>query len=167
MRIGIDVGGTKIEALVLDPQGREVFRKRVLTPRGDYDATVSTIATLVEECGEGTVGIGIPGALSRLTGLVKNANSTWLIGRPLKRDLEAAIGREVRLENDANCFTLSEASDGAGAGARVVFGVILGTGVGGGIVVDRGVLHGANAIAGEWGHNALPRPAENDLPMPV
>jgi len=165
MRIGIDVGGTKTEALVLDPQGREVFRKRVLTPRGDYDATVAMIATLVNECGEGTVGIGIPGTLSRLTGLVKNANSTWLIGRPLKRDLEAAIGREVRMENDANCFALSEAADGAGEGAHVVFGVILGTGVGGGIVVDGKVLVGANAIAGEWGHNALPRVVETDLPL--
>ena len=165
MRIGIDVGGTKIEALALDPQGREVFRKRVLTPRGDYEATVKTIATLAEECGEGTVGIGIPGTLSRLTGLVKNANSTWLIGRPLKRDLEAAIGREVRIENDANCFALSEAIDGAGEGAHVVFGVILGTGVGGGIVVDGKVLVGANAIAGEWGHNALPRVVETDLPL--
>jgi fructokinase len=166
-RIGVDVGGTKIEALALDREGREVFRKRVLTPRGDYEATVRTIATLVAECGGGTVGVGIPGALSRTTGLVKNANSTWLIGRPLKRDLELAIGREVRIENDANCFALSEAVDGAGAGARVVFGVILGTGVGGGIVVDGRVLQGANAIAGEWGHNALPRPTESDLPLPA
>ena len=165
MRIGVDVGGTKIEALLLDPQGREVFRKRVLTPRGDYDATVATIATMVKECGEGTVGIGIPGTISKLTGLVKNANSTWLIGRPLKRDLEAQIGREVRIENDANCFALSEAADGAGEGAQVVFGVILGTGVGGGIVVGGKVLVGANAIAGEWGHNALPRVVETDLPL--
>ena len=167
MKIGVDVGGTKIEALALDAQGREVFRKRVLTPRGDYEATVRTIATLVAECGDGTVGIGIPGALSRLSGLVKNANSTWLIGRPFKRDLELAIGREVRIENDANCLALSEAVDGAGAGARVVFGVILGTGVGGGIVVDRSVVEGANAIAGEWGHNPLPRVGEADLPMPA
>lgn len=167
MRIGVDVGGTKIEALALDARGREVFRKRVLTPRGDYEATVRTIATLVAECGEGTVGIGIPGALSKLTGLVKNANSTWLIGRPFKRDLEVAIGREVRMENDANCFALSEAVDGAGEGARVVFGVILGTGVGGGVVVDGRAIVGANGIAGEWGHNALPRPAESDLPLPA
>ena len=167
MKIGVDVGGTKIEALALDAQGREVFRKRVLTPRGDYEATVRTIATLVAECGDGTVGIGIPGALSRLSGLVKNANSTWLIGRPFKRDLELAIGREVRIENDANCLALSEAVDGAGAGARVVFGVILGTGVGGGIVIDRSVVEGANAIAGEWGHNPLPRVGEADLPMPA
>jgi predicted NBD/HSP70 family sugar kinase len=167
MRIGVDLGGTKIEALALDGEGREVFRKRVLTPRGDYEATVRTIATLVDECGEGSVGIGIPGALSRLTGLVKNANSTWLIGRPLKRDLELAIGREVRIENDANCFALSEAVDGAGEGSRVVFGVILGTGVGGGIVVDGRLVVGANAIAGEWGHNPLPLPTESDQPLPA
>ena len=167
MRIGVDVGGTKIEALALDAGGGETFRKRVLTPRGDYDATVRTIATLVEECGEGTVGIGIPGALSRVSGLVKNANSTWLIGRPLKRDLEAAIGREVRMENDANCFALSEAIDGAGTGGHIVFGVILGTGVGGGVVFDGKVLVGANAIAGEWGHNPLPLPREADLPLPA
>src|SRR3954466_13144160 len=167
MRIGVDVGGTKIEALALDEKGREVFRKRVLTPRGDYDATVGTIATLVDECGAGTVGVGIPGTLSRSTGLVKNANSTWLIGRPLKRDLEAAIGREVRIENDANCFALSEATDGAAAGAQVVFGVILGTGVGGGMVVHGKVLTGPNAIAGEWGHNPLPGPVPADLPLPV
>jgi fructokinase len=167
MKIGVDVGGTKIEALALDAQGHEVFRKRVLTPRGDYEATVRTIATLVAECGDGSVGVGIPGTLSRLTGLVKNANSTWLIGRPFKRDLELAIGREVRIENDANCFALSEAVDGAGEGARVVFGVILGTGVGGGVVVERQVIAGANAIAGEWGHNPLPRVSEADLPLPA
>src|SRR5712692_4452584 len=136
LRIGVDIGGTKIEALALDPAGREVFRKRIPTPRGDYAATLAAVAGLVKEIGDGTVGIGIPGALSRATGLVKNANSTWLIGRPLQQDLEKAIGREVRLGNDANCFALSEAVDGAGQGARVVFGVILGTGVGGGIVVD-------------------------------
>jgi fructokinase len=167
MKIGVDVGGTKIEALALDAQGHEVFRKRVLTPRGDYEATVRTIATLVAECGDGSVGVGIPGTLSRLTGLVKNANSTWLIGRPFKPDLELAIGREVRIENDANCFALSEAVDGAGEGARVVFGVILGTGVGGGVVVERQVIAGANAIAGEWGHNPLPRVSEADLPLPA
>jgi fructokinase len=135
-RIGIDLGGTKIEALALDATGREVFRKRVPTPRGDYAATISVVKTLVGEAGSGSVGVGIPGAMSQATGLVKNANSTWLIGKPLKQDLEEAIGREVRLENDANCFALSEAVDGAGKGARVVFGVILGTGVGGGVVVD-------------------------------
>jgi predicted NBD/HSP70 family sugar kinase len=167
MRIGVDLGGTKIEALALDDAGREVFRKRVLTPRGDYAATLDAVVALVKEIGPGTVGVGIPGALSRVTGLVKNANSTWLIGRPLKQDLERALGREVRLDNDANCFALSEAIDGAGQGARVVFGVILGTGVGAGIVVDRQVLVGRNAIAGEWGHNPLPLPTAADLPLPA
>jgi len=166
LRIGVDIGGTKIEALALDPAGREIFRKRVATPRGDYAATLAAVAGLVKEIGDGTVGIGIPGALSRATGRVKNANSTWLIGRALKEDLETALQREVRLENDANCFALSEAVDGAGQGARVVFGVILGTGVGGGIVVDGRVLTGPNAIAGEWGHNPLPLPADADLPLP-
>lgn len=166
MRIGIDLGGTKIEAIALDG-AREVLRRRVATPRGDYEATISTVSSLVREIGAGTVGVGIPGALSRVSGLVKNANSTWLIGRPLKQDLEHAIGREVRLENDANCFALSEAKDGAGAGAEVVFGVILGTGVGGGIVVRGRVLTGPNAIAGEWGHNPLPAPGPEDLPLPA
>jgi fructokinase len=142
-------------------------RRRVPTPRGDYEATVSAVASLIRQIGDGTVGIGIPGALSRVSGLVKNANSTWLIGRPLKRDLEQAIGREVRLENDANCFALSEAVDGAGAGAEVVFGVILGTGVGGGIVAHGKLLTGPNAIAGEWGHNPLPAPGPEDLPLPA
>jgi fructokinase len=164
-RIGLDLGGTKIEALALDASGREVFRKRVPTPRGDYTATLEAVTSLVREAGEGTVGIGIPGALSRVTGLVKNANSTWLIGKPLKQDLEKQLGREVRLANDANCFALSEAVDGAGAGAEVVFGVILGTGVGGGIVVRGEVLTGPNAIAGEWGHNPLPLPTGGDLPL--
>lgn len=165
LRIGIDLGGTKIEALALDPAGDEVFRKRLSTPRGDYAATLAAVAGLVREAGEGTVGVGIPGALSRVTGLVKNANSTWLIGKPLKQDLENAVGREVRLANDANCFALSEAVDGAGEGAEVVFGVILGTGVGGGIVVRGEVLTGPNAIAGEWGHNPLPLPQAPDLPL--
>ena len=164
LRIGVDLGGTKIEAIVLDG-GREVFRKRIPAPRGDYGATLTAIRILLEGL-EGTVGIGIPGALSRATGLVKNANSTWLIGKPLKEDLEKALGREVRIANDANCFALSEAVDGAGKGADVVFGVILGTGVGGGIVVRGQVLTGPNAIAGEWGHNPLPLPRESDLPLP-
>jgi fructokinase len=142
----------------------------VPTPR-DYDATISAIKSLVEEIeassgAKASVGIGIPGALSRATGRVKNANSTWLIGRALKEDLETALQREIRLENDANCFALSEAVDGAGQGERVVFGVILGTGVGGGIVVDGRVLTGPNAIAGEWGHNPLPLPTASDLPLP-
>ena len=166
LRIGVDIGGTKIEALALDAAGREVFRKRIPTPRGDYEATVAAVVSLVAEAGAGTVGVGIPGALSRATGRVKNANSTWLIGRSLKEDLERALKREIRLENDANCFALSEAVDGAGQGARVVFGVILGTGVGGGIVVDGRVLTGPNAIAGEWGHNPLPLPTDADLPLP-
>ena len=166
MRIGIDLGGTKIEAIALEGS-RELVRRRVPTPRGDYQATVSAVASLVRQVGHGTVGVGIPGALSRVSGLVRNANSTWLNGRPLKRDLEQAIGREVRLENDANCFALSEAVDGAGAGAEVVFAVILGTGVGGGVVVHGKLLTGLNAIAGEWGHNPLPVPAPEDLPLPA
>jgi fructokinase len=165
VRIGVDLGGTKIEAIVLDG-AREVLRKRVATPRGDYAATIAAVAALVGEAGHGTVGVGIPGALSRVTGLVKNANSTWLIGKPLQQDLERALGREVRLENDANCFALSEAMDGAGKGAGVVFGVILGTGVGGGIVAHGRLLTGPNAIAGEWGHNPLPAPTAQDLPLP-
>jgi fructokinase len=165
LRIGIDLGGTKIEAIALEGE-REVFRKRVAAPRGSYEATISTVASLVGEIGEGSVGIGIPGALSRVTGLVKNANSTWLIGKPLKSDLEKALRREVRLENDANCFALSEATDGAGKGAAVVFGVILGTGVGGGVAVDGKIIVGVNAIAGEWGHNPLPATAAQDLPLP-
>jgi fructokinase len=161
LRIGIDLGGTKTEIVALAADGRELLRRRRPTPRGDYAATVALVAALVAEVegelGErGSVGVGIPGALSAATGLVKNANSTWLIGRPLRQDLEAALGRELRLANDANCFALSEAMDGAAAGAEVVFGVILGTGVGGGIVVRGQVLAGANRIAGEWGHNPLP-----------
>src|SRR5438067_4056051 len=166
-RIGVDLGGTKIEAIALAPGGREIFRRRVLTPRGDYAGTIAAVSSLVHEIGTGSVGIGIPGALSRVSGLVKNANSTWLIGRPLKDDLERALGRPVRIDNDANCFALSEAIDGAGKDARAVFGVILGTGVGGGIVIDGKVLIGRNAIAGEWGHNPLPLPAPRDLPLPA
>ena len=166
LRIGIDLGGTKIEVVGLDDGGKEVFRKRVPTPKGDYAGTLQQIKALIEEIGEGTVGIGIPGSLSRATGLVKNANSTWLIGKPLQQDLEQIIQRPIRIENDANCFTLSEAVDGAGKGAAVVFGVILGTGVGGGIAVNGRVLTGANAIAGEWGHNPLPLPTPEDLPLP-
>ncbi len=168
MRIGIDLGGTKTEIIVLADDGAELLRERVATPRGDYAATVATIGELVtsaeQKVGAGrtaTVGVGIPGAESLATGLIKNANSTWLIGQPLRTDLEVALGRPVRLANDANCFALSEATDGAAAGAAVVFGVILGTGVGGGIVVNGRVLAGANAIAGEWGHNPLsPVPGE-------
>jgi fructokinase len=170
VRIGIDLGGTKIEGIALDDAGQVLLRQRVPTPRGDYAGTVAAIAALVREIesttgDRGSVGVGIPGALSRLTGRVKNANSTWLNGRPLHGDLEAALQRPVRLANDANCFALSEAVDGAGRGARVVFGVILGTGVGGGIVVDGLLLDGPNAIAGEWGHNPLTLPAGDDLPL--
>lgn len=165
MRIGIDLGGTKIEIIALD-QGGEVFRKRVPTPRGDYAATIHAIVSLVREAGEGSVGIGMPGTLSRVTGRVKNSNSTWLLDMPFKEDLEKALGREVRMANDANCFALSEATDGAAAGAEVVFGVILGTGVGGGIVVRGRPLDGPNGIAGEWGHNPLPLPTDEDLPLP-
>src|SRR5438874_8118596 len=165
-RIGVDLGGTKIEAIVL-ANGRETFRKRMPTPRGDYEATLAAVAALAREAGPGTVGVGIPGALSLVSGHVKNANSTWLIGRPLKEDLERALERPVRVANDANCFALSEAIDGAGKGARAVFGVILGTGVGGGIVIDGAVLIGRNAVAGEWGHNPLPLPTDADLPLPA
>jgi fructokinase len=164
-RIGVDLGGTKIEALVLDAGGREVFRKRVPAPSGGYEHTLSAVAALVRDAGEGSVGIGIPGAVSPATGLIKNANSTHLIGHPFRQDLERALGREVRMMNDANCFALSEAVDGAGEGAEVVFGVILGTGVGGGVVVRGEVLTGINAIAGEWGHNPLPLPTPADLPL--
>ena len=169
-RLGVDIGGTKIELLALDPQGREAFRKRVPTPQGNYRATLDAVTRLVFDCEEslnqrGTVGIGIPGALSLVTGRVKNANSTCLIGIPLKEELEKAMQREIRIANDANCFALSEATDGAGKGAEVVFGVILGTGVGGGIAVRGHVLTGPNAIAGEWGHNPLPLPREADLPL--
>jgi len=171
MRIGVDLGGTKIEAAALDPAGGIVARRRVATPAGDYGATVEAIGALVDameaELGRGSrVGIATPGARSLATGLMKNCNSTCLNGRPLKEDLEGRLGREVRMANDANCFALSEAVDGAGKGARVVFGVILGTGVGGGIVVDRRAIDGANAIAGEWGHNPLPLPAAHDHPLP-
>jgi len=170
-RIGIDLGGTKIELIALDAAGREIFRKRMPTPQGDYRATLGVAVDLVREFESGskenaTVGVGMPGSLSHVTGLVKNANSTCLIGHDLKGDLERALGREVRVENDANCFALSEAVDGAGRGAKVVFGVILGTGVGAGIVVNGEVLVGPNAIAGEWGHNPLPLPRKEDLPLP-
>lgn len=168
-RIGIDLGGSKIEAAALDAEGRIRCRRRVPTPTGDYPGTIRAIRALVEvleqELGErGTVGIGMPGALSPLTGLVKNANSTCLIGHALDRDLAAALGRPVRLANDADCFALSEATDGAAASAATVFGVILGTGVGGGVVVRGGLLSGPNAIAGEWGHSPLPWPRDDERP---
>ncbi len=171
MRIGIDVGGTKIEAVALGRDHRVLARRRVATPRNDYEGTVTAITELVwtleRETGErGTVGVGIPGAVSPATGLVKNANSTWLIGRPFAEDLAAQLERPVRLANDANCFTLSEATDGAAAGVHVAFGVILGTGTGGGITVDGRLLVGRNAIAGEWGHNPMPWPRPGEWPGP-
>ena len=172
IRLGVDVGGTKIEIIALDDAGRELLRRRVDSPRGDYAATVTTIAQLVAAAdatlgARGTIGIGIPGVESPATGLIKNANSTWLIGRDFRADLEQALGRPIRLANDANCFAVSEATDGAGAGAKVVFGVILGTGVGGGIVIDGQPVVGANAIAGEWGHNPLPWPEDDERPGPA
>jgi fructokinase len=172
MRLGIDLGGTKIEIVALDADGMTLARERVPTPAGDYDGTIRAIGDLVRSMEErlgrtGTVGIAMPGAFSTRTGLVKNANSVVLIGKPLDRDIEACIGRPVRLENDANCFALSEAVDGAAAGASVVFGVILGTGVGGGLVIDGKVVPGRNRITGEWGHNPLPRPQPDELPGPA
>lgn len=167
VRIGIDLGGTKIEAIVLDAAGDVLHRRRITSPRGDYEATVRAVTELVVGIEgslgrRGSVGVGIPGTLSRATGLVKNANSTWLNGRPLDRDLANALGRPVRLQNDANCFAVSEATDGAAAGAPVVFGVILGTGVGAGVVVHGRVVDGPNGIAGEWGHNPLPWPVPDE-----
>ena len=172
VRIGIDLGGTKIEGIALGDDGRVSARRRIATPRGDYDATLRAVAGLVSllEADAGTagrVGVGIPGMLSPATGLVKNANSTWLIGRPLAEDLRQLLDRPVRFANDANCFALSEASDGAGVGARTVFGVIVGTGTGGGVVVDGQVVVGLNAIAGEWGHNPMPWPREGEWPGPA
>ena len=171
MRIGVDLGGTKIEAIALDEGGRTLLRRRVPTPRGDYPGTLEAVAGLVEafeaELGRrGTVGLGFPGALAPATGLVKNSNCSWLLGRPLDRDLDERLQRQVRVANDANCFALSEATDGAGAGRRVVFGVILGTGCGGGLVVDGQIHTGPNAIGGEWGHNSLPWPAPDEWPGP-
>jgi len=172
MRIGIDLGGTKIEALALGNDGRELVRRRAPTPRGDYvktlDAMAELVTTLEHEAGQrGTVGVGMPGTISPATGLVKNANSTWLNGRALADDLPRLLDRPVRFANDANCFALSETTDGAAAGASIVFGVIVGTGTGGGIVVNGRVLTGANAIAGEWGHNALPLPRDDERPGPA
>jgi fructokinase len=169
VRIGIDLGGTKIEGIALGEHGETLARARVPTPRGSYPDSLAAIKSLVDEferslAGRGTVGVGIPGTISPATGLVKNANSVWLNGEPLDRDLSAALGRPVRLANDANCFALSEATDGAAAGAGVVFGVIIGTGTGGGIVVRGHVLTGPNGVAGEWGHNPLPWPQPDELP---
>ncbi len=170
-RIGIDLGGTKIEAIALDDDGSVLRRARVATPAGDYDATLAALRDLVADLersvGAGaSIGIGMPGSPSPTTGLVRNANSTWLNGRGFVDDIERMLARPVRVANDADCFALSEAVDGAAAGTRVVFGVILGTGVGGGIAIDGVAWSGRNRIAGEWGHNALPRLAPRDLPPP-
>jgi fructokinase len=170
MLIGIDLGGTKIEGIAIDG-ATELVRRRIPAPRGDYSATIREVCNLVSaienELGrKGSIGIGTPGAVSSMTGFIKNANSTWLIGKPLDRDLERALGRPVRLSNDANCFALSEAIDGAGKGAAVVFGVILGTGTGGGIIVNGKVIEGRHRIAGEWGHNPLPWPRDAERPGP-
>ena len=172
LRLGLDLGGTKIAGVVLDADGRAVWDARVATPRHDYDSTLDTLRQLVHaaESSVGqtcSVGIGMPGAISPATGLVKNANSTWLNGRPFHADVERALARPVRLANDANCLAVSEAVDGAAAGAAVVFAVIVGTGTGGGIAVRQSVLTGVNAIAGEWGHNPLPWPAADELPGPA
>lgn len=171
LRIGIDLGGTKIEAAALDAHGTTLLRRRAATPSGDYDATLAAVRDLVEGIEgalgrRGSVGIGTPGAISPASGLIKNANATWLLERPLDRDLAVALDRPVRLANDANCFALSEAIDGAAAAYPLVFGVILGTGVGGGIVWNQKVVTGANAIAGEWGHNPLPWPRDEERPGP-
>ncbi|MCP5151029.1 MAG: ROK family protein [Ectothiorhodospiraceae bacterium] len=172
LRIGVDLGGTKIEAVAMDRRGCIVERVRQETPRGSYAAIVDAVADVVHAIerragARGTVGVGTPGARSPATGRMKNANSTELNGRPLGDDLARALGREVRIANDANCFALSEAVDGAGRGAPIVLGVILGTGVGGGIVVDGRVLDGRNAVAGEWGHNPLPWPGDDERPGPA
>ena len=172
MRIGIDLGGTKIEVVALDADGNERLRRRVPTPREDYAATLDAIVRLVREAEaelgvRGTIGIGAPGAMSKQTGSVKNSNSTWLIGQPLRADLERALGGEIRMSNDANCLALSEAVDGAARGMRVVFAAILGTGVGGGIAVGGCVHDGPNAIAGEWGHTPLPWMRDDEAPGPL
>jgi fructokinase len=170
MRIGIDLGGTKIEAIAIGPNGQELARRRIATPR-QYAGTLAALRELVHgieaETGQhATIGVGLPGSPSPHTGLIKNANSTWLNGRAFVADLEVSLGRPVRVANDANCFALSEATDGAAEGAAVVFGVIIGTGTGGGVVVNGQVLTGPNAIAGEWGHNPLPWPEPGEWPGP-
>jgi fructokinase len=169
LRLGIDLGGTKIEAIALDDDGASLVRRRVATPVGDYAATLAAVAELVETIEhdlsrKGSVGVGCPGALSPHTGKIKNANSTVLNGKALDEDLAHVLGRPVRLENDANCFALSEASDGAGRDEKCVFGIILGTGVGGGLVVDKALIRGRNRLTGEWGHNPLPWPRDDEWP---
>ncbi len=169
MRIGIDLGGTKIEGIALDDLGQTRVRRRIIAPRGDYGETLRAVTGLVaviesELTTVATIGVGIPGTISPATGLVKNSNSTWLNGTPLAHDLPKLLERPVRFANDANCFALSEATDGAAAGASSVFGVIVGTGTGGGIAIDGRVVVGTNAIAGEWGHNSLPWPRPGESP---
>ena len=171
MRFGVDLGGTKIEIIALNDAGLLTYKKRIDTPKGDYQATLNAITHLVLEAEiqlncTGSVGVGIPGSISHKTGMVKNANSTWLIGEDLQGDLQRKLSRPVEIANDANCFALSEAMDGAARGADVVFGVIIGTGCGGGIVVDGKILNGVNAIGGEWGHNPLPWLDHNDQQLP-
>jgi fructokinase len=172
MRIGVDIGGTKIEALAMDRNGHELARYRVDTPRGDYAGTIAAVVGLVarlegETGQQGSVGVGIPGTVERSNGLVKNANSIWLNGEPFDKDLSAALGREARVANDANCFVVSEATDGAAAGIEVVFGVILGTGCGGGIALNGRVHAGRGGLGGEWGHNPLPWPDSEEFPGPL
>ncbi|MBV6632657.1 MAG: ROK family protein [Alphaproteobacteria bacterium] len=171
IRIGIDLGGTKIEAVALDNTGNELLRQRVATPKDDYEGTIAAIDNLIKaverQVGDtSTVGIGMPGAISPASGLVKNANSTWLIGKPFDKDVAAALGRPVRAQNDANCLAVSEATDGAAAGAEVVFAVIIGTGTGAGIAINGRAVTGRHAIAGEFGHNPLPWPSAEELPGP-
>jgi fructokinase len=171
VRIGIDLGGTKIEGIALDEGGTELHRLRVSTPRGDYDGSIAAIKTIVDELElksgqRGTVGVGIPGTIVDSTGLVKNANSTWLNGRPLNADIATALSRPIRCANDANCFAVSEATDGAAAGIAVVFGVIAGTGCGGGLVLNGTVHAGRNGLGGEWGHTPLPWPTIEEYPGP-
>jgi fructokinase len=171
LRIGVDLGGTKIEFVALEGDGREAHRHRVATPRDDYDGTIRAIKEGVEQIEtvlgrSGSVGVGIPGTISQITHNVKNANSTWMNGRPFDRDLSEALERQVRCANDANCFAVSEATDGAGAGQRVVFAVILGTGCGGGLALDGKVHNGRNGVAGEWGHNTLPWMRPDEYPGP-
>ena len=170
-RIGIDLGGTKIECIIIDYDGNEIFRERIITPKNDYNAILNSIKNLIQKSESatglfGTVGIGIPGTISKQTNLVKNANSTVLIGQSLDKDLELILGRPVRLANDANCLALSEYIDGAGEEYKSLFAVILGTGVGGGLIIDGKIFSGANLISGEWGHNPLPWPNANEFPGP-
>ncbi|WP_455205100.1 ROK family protein [Kaarinaea lacus] len=172
MRIGVDLGGTKTEIIALSPQGETLARHRVASAQHDYQATLATIVALVDQVEQelgasGSVGVATPGAVSAKTGRLKNSNSVWLNDKPLKQDLEQLLKRPVRLANDANCFALSEATDGSAAGAQVVFGVIVGTGTGGGVVVSQQLINGVNSIAGEWGHNPLPWPGAEELPGPA